>query len=64
MKEPEQVTLWESEQSWRMLERSRLISCLQLLEIPWVSGAALLWVLFQPPEVMLVLPALQTLRGW
>ena len=49
MKELEQVTLWESERSWRMLERSRLISCLQLLEIPWVSKAALLLGWFFSP---------------
>ena len=37
---PEQVTLWESEPSQRMLKRSHLPSRLQLSDIPWVNEAA------------------------
>lgn len=36
----EQVTLWESEPSQRILKGSHLPSCLQLSDIPWVNEAA------------------------
>lgn len=59
----EQVTRWESELSWRVLERSALLP--SAVGDPRVSRAALLGgVCFQPWEPVLVLPALQMQRGW